>query len=110
MGDSLGLIVAVLCIGLFTFGARFAFIGTAGRLRLPPWVEHALRHVPAAVLVALVVPDLVAHAGQVDLSPMNARLVAGALAALVAWRTRNMFLTIAVGMAALWTLLALGAH
>jgi branched-subunit amino acid transport protein len=36
----------------------------------------------------------------------NTRLVAGALAALVAWRTKNVLLTIGVGMAALWILQA----
>jgi len=30
--------------------------------------------------------------------------VAGALAILVAWRTRNVFLTVGVGMAGLWLL------
>jgi branched-subunit amino acid transport protein len=34
----------------------------------------------------------------------NARLVAGVLAILVAWRTRNIFLTILVGMGVLWLL------
>jgi branched-subunit amino acid transport protein len=43
----------------------------------------------------------------VALHPGNGRLVAGAIAALVAWRTRNVFLTIAVGMAALWSAQAL---
>jgi branched-subunit amino acid transport protein len=33
--------------------------------------------------------------------PANPRLLAGALAAGVAWRTKNVILTIAIGMAAL---------
>ncbi|MGH2374135.1 MAG: AzlD domain-containing protein [bacterium] len=32
------------------------------------------------------------------------RLIAGVLAAGVAWRTKNVFLTIGVGMALLWIL------
>lgn len=41
------------------------------------------------------------------LSMTNVRLWAGLLAALVAWRTKNFLLTLAVGMAALWMLQAL---
>jgi len=42
--------------------------------------------------------------GALDLSFGNVRLLAGVLAALVAWRTKNVLLTIAVGMVALWVL------
>jgi branched-subunit amino acid transport protein len=52
----------------------------------------------------MILPDLVRPAGGVDLSPGNHRLIAGLLAALVAWRTRNTWLTIATGLAALWML------
>jgi branched-subunit amino acid transport protein len=37
----------------------------------------------------------------------NARLIAGVIAALVAWRTKNVVLTIAIGMIALWVLSAI---
>jgi branched-subunit amino acid transport protein len=36
----------------------------------------------------------------------NARLLAGVLAGLVAWRSKNALLAIAVGMVALWVLQA----
>jgi branched-subunit amino acid transport protein len=36
-----------------------------------------------------------------DLSPTNTRLLAGVIAVIVAWRSRNPLLTIASGMAAL---------
>ena len=42
-----------------------------------------------------------------SLGPQNLRLLAGTLAALVAWRTRNVLATIAAGMGALWILGAL---
>ncbi|MBF8282806.1 MAG: Branched-chain amino acid transport, partial [Anaerolineales bacterium] len=45
--------------------------------------------------------------GALDLSLGNARLLAGGLAMLVAWRTKNVLLTIAVGMGALWILQAI---
>ena len=36
------------------------------------------------------------------------RLLAGVLAVVVAWRTKNVLLTIGVGMAALWVLMGVG--
>jgi branched-subunit amino acid transport protein len=103
----MALAVGILCIGLATFVMRLSFVGLAVRYRLPPVIERALRYVPPAVLVALVVPDLVAHTGEVDLTLGNARLWAGTLAILVAWRTRNIPLTLVTGMVALWVLTAL---
>lgn len=93
--------------GLLTFGIRLSFIALLGHVALPPVLTRALRFVPPAVLSAIVLPELVLRDGALDLDLANARLVAGALAALVAWRTRNVVLTIAVGMAALWTVQAL---
>jgi branched-subunit amino acid transport protein len=47
-------------------------------------------------------------AGPVDISLQNFRLLAGLLAILVAWRSRNILLTILIGMAALLLLQAIG--
>jgi branched-subunit amino acid transport protein len=44
---------------------------------------------------------LLLHAGKLDLSPGNTRLIAGLLAVLVAWWTKNTLITILVGMALL---------
>jgi len=46
--------------------------------------------------------------GTLDLSLGNERLLAGLLAILVAWRTRNVLLAVAAGMIALWLLQAFG--
>ena len=59
------------------------------------------------MLSAIILPELVLKGGELALGWRNARLLAGLVAALVAWRTRNVLLTIAVGMAALWGLQAL---
>ena len=62
----------------------------------------ALRFVPAAALAALVFPALTHPTGHLDLSLHNFRLLAGLGGALVAWKTRNVLLTIIAGMALLW--------
>ena len=62
-----------------------------------------LRFIPGAVLATLVVPALVYTDGSLALTVGNEKLLAGALAAIVAWRTENVLATIAVGMIALWS-------
>ncbi len=96
--------------GLATYLTRLSFIALLGRVEAPPAVERALRMVPPAVLSAIIVPELLVRGGSVDLSPGNARLLAGIAAGGVALFSRNVLLTIATGMAALWGLQALGLH
>jgi branched-subunit amino acid transport protein len=93
-------------MGLVTFLLRLSMIAAIGRINLPPLVQRGLRFVPPAVLSAIIFPELLNPGGTLDLSLANLRLLAGILAALVAWRTKNVLLTIAVGMAALWILMA----
>lgn len=93
-----------IAIGLGTFTLRFLFIYLFGKIAMPNWLSRALRFVPAAALAALVFPALTHPAGQFDISLNNFRLLAGLGGAVVAWRTRNVLLTILVGMSILWIL------
>jgi branched-subunit amino acid transport protein len=77
------------------------------RLRVPTVLQRALRFVPVAALTAIIVPDLVIRGGAVDVSLTNLRLIAGIVAIVVAWRTKNTLLTIVVGMIVLWLLQAI---
>ena len=90
--------------GLLTFATRLSFIALLGRVETPPLLARALRFVPPAVLSAIILPEMLVRGGEVHLSLANARLLAGILAAAVGWWSRNVLLTIAVGMGALWTL------
>jgi branched-subunit amino acid transport protein len=92
--------LVMTCAGIVTFAIRYSFIGTAGRIDAPDWFVRMLRFVPVAALSALVWPDLVLADGAISL--FEPRLVAGLIAAAIAWRTRNILLTIASGMLALW--------
>ena len=91
-----------VAIGLGTFLLRFIFIYLFGKIAMPEWLQRALRFVPAAALAALVFPALTHPTGHLDLSLHNFRLLAGLGGALVAWKTRNVLLTIIAGMALLW--------
>ena len=94
----------MIAMGLITFALRISFIALAGRLEMPPLIKRALRFVPAAVLSAIVIPALVFREGTLELTLGNEKLLAGALAALVAWATKSIIWTIVAGMVALWTL------
>jgi branched-subunit amino acid transport protein len=59
------------------------------------------------VLCAIILSDMLQRDEQISLSAANPRLLAGTLAILVAWRTRNIFLTIVAGMLALYLFLFL---
>lgn len=87
--------------GLITYGIRLSLIVLYGKQDMPVRLQAALRYVPPAVLSAIIFPEVMLPGGSLDLSPANLRLLAGGLAALVAWRTKNVFLTIVVGMVTL---------
>ena len=89
---------------LFTYATRLSFILLIPQERVPDLIKRALRYVPPAVLATLILPDLLLSNGSAQLDLQNYRLLAGILAAFVSWRTKNTWLTIGVGMLALWLL------
>lgn len=105
---ALGLIIVGM--GLVTYSIRLSLIVLMGKIRVPPLIQRALRFVPPAVLSAIILPELLRPGGTPNLSWANPRLLAGILAAFVVWRTRNVFLAIAVGMLAFWALQFVFTH
>jgi branched-subunit amino acid transport protein len=99
--------LVMLLGGMLTYLARLSFIVLLHKVSIPEWARRALSYVPIAVLTAIIVPEIFLHTGAFNTSLLNPRLLAGILAVVVAWRTRNALLTVVVGMAALWILQAL---
>lgn len=90
--------VAIVLAGIGTYAMRASFLVFAHRLvDVPPNVQRLLRQIPPAALASIVLPALLRPDGHLDL--LQPRLLAGGVAALVAWRTRNIALTLGVGMA-----------
>ena len=87
------------CAGMVavTFGSRLA--GLTVRMHLPAFWLRFLHFVPIAVFAALVTPSLQGSRGEGGI-----RVLAAALAAFVAWRSRQLAVAIGVGMAAFWLL------
>lgn len=100
------MLLTFLGMGLITYATRLSLFLLPERVILSPWLLRALRYVPAAVLSAIILPELLQPGGAFDLSLGNDRLLAGLAAMLVAWRTRNVFLTVGVGLVLLWLLQA----
>jgi branched-subunit amino acid transport protein len=99
--------VVILAAGVLTYTTRLSFILLFEKLNLPDWVKRALRFVPPTVMSAIILPELLMDNGVLRLLPVNPRLVAGAIAVLIAWRSRNVLLTILSGMITLWLLQSL---
>ena len=84
--------------GLITFGMRFSFIYLFGKLHISETLRKALHYVPPAVLSAIIFPELFLRNQQLDLSLDNHRLLAGLVAVVVAYLTKNTLVTILAGM------------
>lgn len=91
----------MIAVGILTFATRISFIVLPERWQTPPVIRRALRFVPVSVLTAIIFPELAMPAGQLDISLDNLRLIAGGIAILVAWKTKNVIWTILTGMGAL---------
>lgn len=91
----------ILGMALISYALRISFLLLHERLTFPPVVQRALRYVPYAVLAALIVPA-VAGGGEQPFSPEFPRLFAAVVGAVIAWRTRSVVLTLALGMGSLW--------
>jgi branched-subunit amino acid transport protein len=96
--------IVMIVLGLLTFAIRFSFIALLERIKLPAAFQRALRFVPIAVLSAIIAPELGYSNNVLAISPTNPRLLAGIVATLVAFWTKNVFWTLLAGMAVFWIL------
>jgi len=94
----------ILGIGIATYATRLSFVIFFGTREMPAFILRMLRFVPIAVLSAIIWPQLFLVNNTLHLSLNNPRWIAGILAGVIAWRTRNVLLTIVVGMIVLWVL------
>jgi len=93
--------LTIIGMGVVTLAVRMSFILLPADARVPELLKRSLVYIAAAVLPALVMPDVLfrGQLGAHGFDPL--RLVAAILAGLVAWRTRSIFATLAAGLGAL---------
>jgi len=91
--------LATVGIGLTGVLARSSFLLFGAKLSLPPAVEGALRHAPAAALAAIIAPTLFVDPSVAGFTVWNPRVAAAVVAIAMAWRTRGMLGSMAAGAA-----------
>lgn len=102
--------IAAIVGGLATFAERFSLLAFGEKATgVPPEVKRALRMIPPAALAALVAPAVL-RGGSVDggIHLLDIRVLAAALAMAVMWRTRQILLTLLVGMGLVLLVEAIG--
>jgi branched-subunit amino acid transport protein len=90
----------VLGMAVVTFAVRYPVMVLVSRVPLPRPLFNALKYVPPAVLSAIIVPAVLMPSGNIDVNPAsNSFFIAAIVCVIVAWRTKNLLLTIVLGMA-----------
>lgn len=102
--------LVIVGVGLVSLLLRSSFLVILRGRHLPERVTSSLGLVPAAVLAALIAPDLLLSPSTGTLDLLSPRLLAGLIAALVAWRTRSVLWTLVAGLGLLGVFQALGWH
>lgn len=92
-------LLAIVALTITTFLTRAGLLVAGDGLRLTRRMEAALRFAPACALAALVLPEVVAPAGVVDLSLGNPRWPAALAATLLLLWRQSIIGAIGLGMA-----------
>ena len=95
--------LTILGMALVTYAARVIML-LALRGEVAPWLQRWLGYVPVAVFTALILPPLLLSQHEPPALTFGPALPAGVVGALVAWRSGNVLLTIAAGLATFWLL------
>ena len=97
--DQTKVTLTIVGMAVVTFLPRLLPIWLLSSRRLPPAVAAWLKHVPTAVLAAMLLPALIAPDGDLAISPSNLYLWASIPTWLVARRTRSFMAAVLVGIA-----------
>lgn len=95
----------LMILGMFiaTFGVRYVLFAVDDKMALPDLVLNSLKYVPVAVLSAIIVPSALWPDPQVATAQFLNPFVVGTLVcAGVAWKFKNLNLTIFVGFIAFY--------
>jgi branched-subunit amino acid transport protein len=102
------IIITILGMALVTFFTRFASPALLGSAGVASWLRRLLKHVPTAILTALIAPALFAPQGHIELTASNHYLLAGLVAAFFAYRRQPPIVTMGMGMAVMLMLRSFG--
>jgi branched-subunit amino acid transport protein len=95
-------ILLILGMLVVTFATRYPILALLSKRELPEQFKLALEYVPPTVLVAIIVPEVLAPNGNILIKVSNPALAASLAAILISWKTKNLMATILVGMGVFW--------
>ncbi|MEN6412878.1 MAG: AzlD domain-containing protein [Veillonellales bacterium] len=101
-------IITIVAMAVATFFTRFTSPAILGDTGISTKLKRFLKYVPTAILTALIAPALFAPHGYIDFSMGNSYLIAGAIAALLAYFRQPPLITMGGGMAAMLAIRSLG--
>lgn len=91
-----------LGMGIVTYIPRWLPLILLSRRRMPEWLSQWLDLIPAAVLSALILPELVLSGTPRHLSMANPELLVAVPTFIFAWKSRSLAGTVIFGMALFW--------
>ena len=95
-----GELILIGGMALVTFGIRYFLLAFADRIELPDLLKDSLEFIAPAVLTAITVPAVLMPAGTFDISLENPYLISGVLALFAGIISRNVLITILIGLLA----------
>ncbi len=95
---------AIIPLALGTFLIRASVIYLSGRINLSNRIKELFSFIPAAILPALVAPMVFYFKGTSDFFFLKERVLALVLATVIAYKTKNILITIATGLCILYCL------
>lgn len=95
-GDNL--LWAILLCSFLTLAMKIAPVSILKGNSFPKILRRWLDFVPVAVMAALVGPDIFIYDNRLDFSTSNLFLLVSIPTFLVAWKSKNYFITIAFGI------------
>jgi branched-subunit amino acid transport protein len=98
-GTDLWTLAVIVGLAAVTVLTRSFFFMSSKPWHLPGWAQRGLQYAPIAALSAVVVPEIVMSQGQLISTVLDARLFAAAAGAITYFRSKNVLLTIVLGMA-----------
>lgn len=96
--------LAIIGLAIGTFAIRYSFIGLLAGKKLPPRFERALQLAVPAIFAALVVPLILFHDNQLNLTLRWPHAVSAIITGIYAWWRGGMLPSLLIGMASLHAL------
>ncbi|WP_422446042.1 AzlD domain-containing protein [Thermoanaerobacterium sp. DL9XJH110] len=88
----------IIGMGIVTYLPRMIPAAVLSKRKIPELLIKFLSYIPAAVLSALFFPSVLMVDNKISISTSNTLLLTSLLTFPLAYKTRNMFLTVIAGM------------